>query len=84
MLECGGLRVPQDVACACLCLDHPNPLLAGTVYNHHTVGQKAVETISLLIKSRPANHQSKLPSLYVEGQWHDASSAPRRRPHDHL
>lgn len=78
MLAQAGLRVPDDIACASLCLHERDPFLAGAVMSHEIVGQKAVELVSLLIKSRQLGPQRNPPCLLVEGEWHQGASAPAR------
>lgn len=73
-----GLRVPQDIACACLCLSDPNAQLAGVIQNHHVVGQKAAQTIALSLKTGQRGIPERPSSTYVEGIWQDGSSAPLR------
>jgi DNA-binding LacI/PurR family transcriptional regulator len=71
-----GLRVPQDIACACLSLSDPNEQLAGVIQNHHVVGQKAAQTIALSLKTGQRGIPMNPSSMYVEGVWKDGPSAP--------
>jgi LacI family transcriptional regulator len=78
LLSLGGLRSPRDVACACLCLNEPDPDLAGVVQNHHWVGRQAAAVLGLLLQSSQRGLPPAPTSTYVEGGWHDGATAPRR------
>lgn len=78
MLENAGLRVPQDVACACLCLMAETPGLAGVFPNLHLAGEKAVSLLTSQLK-QGAHGISEFPSnTYVKSRWLDGASAPAR------
>ncbi len=76
LLRVGGLRVPQDVACVCLCLNGPDPGLAGVIQHHFVVGQKAAEAVALLIMRRKRGLTTPNAATYVAGSWQDGASAP--------
>jgi LacI family transcriptional regulator len=75
-LRKGGFQVPGDVACACLCLSDPETDLAGVFQAHFTTGQKAAETLGLLIRSGQRGVPPDPSSTYIEGIWQDGASAP--------
>ena len=78
LLAAAGFRVPDDVACAGLCLHDPDSFLAGSVMSHETVGRRAVEMLALQIRSRRLGPQPHPPTVYIAGSWHDGASAPAR------
>lgn len=74
-----GLRVPEDVACACLCLCEPiNADLAGIRPNLHLVGERAVSIVVAQLKSTERGLPDFPSSIYVQSAWQDGASAPRR------
>lgn len=79
LLEAGGLRIPQDIACACLSLNKPDPTLAGVVQNHHWVGRQAAAVLGLLLQRGQRGPSAELTATYIEGHWHDGVTAPRRQ-----
>jgi LacI family transcriptional regulator len=79
IIEAAGLRVPQDVACACLCLCDPMPAgLAGVRPHLHLVGARAVSIVVTQLKSGQLGPAEVPSSIYVQSTWQDGSSAPRR------
>ena len=76
LLRLGGLQVPRDIACVCLCLNTPDPGLAGVVQHHFVVGQKAAEAVALLIMRRKRGLTTQNAATYVPGSWQDGASAP--------
>ena len=76
LLRGGGMRVPGDVACVCLCLNAPDPVLAGVIQHHFVVGQKAAEALALLIMRRKRGLPTPSAATYVAGTWQEGSSAP--------
>jgi len=79
-LGAGGLQVPRDVACMCLCLNAPDPALAGVIQHHFVVGQKAAEALALLIMRRKRGLVMPSAATYVAGTWQDGASAPACDP----
>ena len=77
-----GLQVPRDVACMCLCLNAPDPALAGIIQRHFVVGQKAAEALSLLIMRHKRGLAMRSTATYVGGTWQDGASAPRCDPRE--
>ena len=78
MVRAAGFRVPNELACACLSLDRPNPRLAGVIQNHGLVGQKAAEIVALNLKTEQRGIPPRAYATYVAGSWQDGASAPRR------
>jgi LacI family transcriptional regulator len=76
LLKAGGLQVPRDIACVHLCLNHPDPAIAGVIQHHFVVGQKAAEVLALLIMRRKRGHAMPSAATYVAGVWQDGDSAP--------
>lgn len=79
LIRFAGLRVPHDIAYANLCLNEPNPTMAGMLVHHAAVGKMAVEMIALLIKTRQFGIPKDPSCLYVEAEWQDGTSAPARQ-----
>jgi LacI family transcriptional regulator len=77
-LRDGGLQVPRDIACMCLCLNVPDPALAGVIQHHFVVGQKAAEALALLIMRRKRGLAMPSAATFVAGTWQDGASAPPR------
>jgi LacI family transcriptional regulator len=76
MLRAGGLEIPKDIACGCLCLNAADPALAGVIQHHFVVGQKAAEAMALLIMHRKQGLLTPSAATYVGGTWQDGASAP--------
>jgi LacI family transcriptional regulator len=80
IIQRAGLRVPQDVACACLCLCDPVPPgLAGVRPHLHLVGERAVSIVVTQLKSGQLGPPEIPSSIYVQSTWQDGPSAPPRR-----
>jgi LacI family transcriptional regulator len=80
LLGAGGLQVPGDIACICLCLTAPDPALAGVIQHHFVVGQKAAEALALLIMRRKRGLVTPSAATCVMGTWQDGASAPPCSP----
>ncbi|HWA25028.1 MAG TPA: LacI family DNA-binding transcriptional regulator [Lacunisphaera sp.] len=79
-IEQAGLRVPEDVACACLCLCDPaSNGLAGVSPHLHLVGERAVSIVVTQLKSGQLGPPEVPSSIYVQSTWQDGASAPPRR-----
>jgi len=80
IIEEAGLRVPADVACACLCLcdDSAPPGLAGVRPHLHLVGERAVSIVVTQLKSGLPGLPEVPSSIYVQSTWQDGPSAPAR------
>ena len=70
------LRVPDDVACACLCLLEGATGLAGVCPNLHMVGTKAVSLLTIQLKQGTRGVAPFASSTYVRSRWQDGPSAP--------
>ena len=81
IIEQAGLRVPDDVACACLCLcnDSAPAGLAGVRPHLHLVGERAVSIVVTQLKSGQPGLPEVPSSIYVQSTWQDGPSAPSRR-----
>lgn len=80
IIEREGLRVPDEVACACLCLCGPRDLtgLAGVRPQLNLVGERAVSIVVSQLKSGQLGIPECASSLYVQSTWKDGPSAPAR------
>lgn len=80
VIESAGLRVPDEVACACLCLCGPDAgQLAGIRPNLALVGERAVSIVVTQLKSGQMGPPEFPSSIYVQSVWQDGPSAPARR-----
>lgn len=80
LLRASGLRVPHDVACACLALtEHDDPdALAGVRPNYRTVGARAISQLATQLKVGERGVPEFSPQTYVPSKWQDGRSAPGR------
>jgi LacI family transcriptional regulator len=79
LLEDDGLQVPNQVACACLCLsDSTPPGLAGIRPHLPLLGERAVSIVVTQLKSGERGIPEFAPSLYVQSVWQDGETAPVR------
>ena len=73
-----SLRVPQDVAYASLDLPTDSMPVAGIVQNHRLVGMRAMEQLSILVKTYHRGAPENASATYVPGFWRDGPTAPRK------
>jgi LacI family transcriptional regulator len=79
MLEQEGLSVPDEVACACLCLCDPMPAgLAGIRPHLDLLGERAVSIVVAQLKTTERGVPECASSIYVQSVWQDGPSAPQR------
>ena len=80
IMEREKLRVPDEVACAGLCLCGSAPAnLAGIRPRLDLVGERAVSIVVSQLKSGQLGLPESASSLYVQSNWQDGPSAPARR-----
>lgn len=80
MLESENFRVPEEVACASLCLFEPFLRdLAGVRPYLGLVGERAVSIVVAQLKSGERGLPESPSSIYVQSVWQDGTSAPQRR-----
>jgi len=79
LLAAANLRVPRDIACACLCLMDEDPSLAGVAPNLQMVGVKAVSLLTSQLKQGARGVSEYASSTYVRSRWLDGASAPYRK-----
>jgi LacI family transcriptional regulator len=79
LLKTAGLRIPRDVGVATL--DH-NPhrgAIAGMRQSHELVGERAVESLALLLKTNQRG-LLKLPNtILIDGLWQDGPDLPSKK-----
>jgi LacI family transcriptional regulator len=80
LLAAAGFKVPEQVACACLCLSEADDSgnLAGIRPNYRTVGAKAVSQLATQLKVGERGVPEFSPQTYVPSRWLDGRSAPER------
>lgn len=79
LLRMSGLRVPEDVACACLCLLDSDERMAGICPNLEMVGAKAVSVLTTLLKSGEPGIPEYASSTYVRSHWQNGKTAPAKK-----
>ncbi len=79
LLQGAGLRVPDEIGCACLCLLEPRPQLAGVVPNLRIVGANAVAGLASLMRAGERGVPEIATTTYVPSVWQEGASAPARR-----
>ena len=80
MLQREKLRIPDKVACACLCLCDPaSPGLAGIHPRFDLVGERAISIVVAQLKSGERGLPDFPSSIYVQSTWQNGPSAPPRR-----
>lgn len=75
LLESAGLRVPQDVACACLCLLEKSNRIAGVCPNLQMVGAKAMSLLTTLLKTGERGVPEFASRTYVRSYWQEGETA---------
>ena len=78
MLRSAGLLVPQEVACASLCLLDRHAGLAGVCPNPGVVGAKAVSIVAAQLKSGERGVPQFASRTFVKSSWTDGASAPAK------
>lgn len=79
-LQREGLKIPEEVAFAGLCLCEPIPPgLAGVRPHLDLVGERAVSIVVAQLKSVERGLPDFPSSIYVQSVWQDGPSAPQRR-----
>ena len=78
LLKGAGFRVPEDIACACLCLLDKDNRMAGVCPNLHMVGVKAISLLTTLLKSGERGVPEYASRTYVRSYWQDGDSAPAK------
>ncbi|HWL17101.1 MAG TPA: LacI family DNA-binding transcriptional regulator [Opitutus sp.] len=74
-----GLKIPDDVAVACLCVCDSDSPLAGIRPHLHLVGERAVSIVVTQLKSTERGLPDFPSSIYVQSTWQDGPTAPDRR-----
>jgi LacI family transcriptional regulator len=72
------LRIPEDVAFASLDVPHHRPDIGGIVQNHRLVGMRAMEQLSVLVRTYHRGFPDAPSRTYVPGFWRDGATIPRR------
>lgn len=86
MLQHAGFRVPDDVACASMCVYEPAAGCADTIHGLagvrprlDLVGERAVSNVVAQLKASERGLTEFPSSIYVQSIWQDGASAPPRR-----
>lgn len=79
LLRRAGLRVPEEIACASLCLLEHDGGLAGVCPNPKVVGAKAISHLTTLLKSGERGVPLFASRTYVRSYWQEGDSAPAKR-----
>ncbi len=78
MLATAGFTVPEDVACACLCLDRRTPGLAGVATALDLLAEHAVSLLATLLRTERRGPPSVATDTLVRGVWRAGATAPLR------
>lgn len=78
LLQSAGFSVPNEVACACLCLLEKTNRLAGVCPNLHMVGVKAMSLLTTLLKSGDRGVPEFASRTYVRSYWQEGNTAPAK------
>lgn len=78
LLRDAGLRVPQDITCASLCLLERNSRQAGVCPNPRTIGAKAIDLVAALLKSGERGIPEYASRTYVKSYWQDGETVPEK------
>lgn len=70
------IRVPQDVAFASLDVPSGTPHIGGIVQNHRLVGMRAMEQLSLLVRTFRRGAPENPSATCVPGYWRDGATVP--------
>ncbi len=73
-----GIRCPQDVAYACLCMSRKTSRSAGVLANLGEVGRQVIGLLVASLRSERYGLPESPTSTYVRGTWCDGASAPQR------
>lgn len=72
------LRIPQDVAFASLDVPSNATHVGGIVQNHRLVGQRAMERLSVLVRTHHKGAPANPSATYVPGFFREGPTIPRR------
>lgn len=78
LLAEAGYSVPDDIACACLCIRDEGTALTGVRPNYHMIGVKAVSQLATQIRLGERGIPEFSPQTYVRSEWQEGRSAPAR------
>jgi DNA-binding LacI/PurR family transcriptional regulator len=73
-----GIRLPEDVAFACLDVPPSMPHVAGVVQNHRLVGLRAMEQLAIMTDAYQRGIPEAQTITYIPGYWKDGVTAPQR------
>jgi LacI family transcriptional regulator len=78
MLRSMGFRIPQDLGVATLDYNPIRGAMAGIRQSHELVGERAVEALSLLMKTNQRGRIRLPNTTLVDGLWQDGADLPPR------
>ena len=73
-----GVKLPQDVAFASLDVPTGMPHVAGIVQNHHLVGQRAMEQLTIMTDAYQRGIPDAQTITCIPGHWQDGTTAPKK------
>lgn len=83
-IPCTHLRVGEDIAFASLDVPANRPDVAGIVQNHRLVGTRAMEQLSVLVRTFHRGRPEAPSATYVPGYWRDGATVrPKTRVSAH-
>jgi hypothetical protein len=81
MFATAGIRLPDDVAFACLDVPPSMPHVAGVVQNHRLVGKRAMEQLAIMTDAYQRGVPEAQTITYIPGYWQEGVTAPGRPHH---
>jgi len=75
-LTCTDIHVPRDMAFASLDVPSGAPHIGGIVQNHRLVGIRAMEQLSLLVRTFQRGAPENPSATCVPGYWRDGATVP--------
>ncbi len=78
LLADAGYHVPDEIACACLCIREGNDALTGVRPHYFMIGVKAVSQLATQIRVGERGIPEFSPQTYVRSEWQEGRSAPPR------
>ena len=78
LLQAAGFKVPQDIACACLCIREGSDHLTGVRPNYFMIGVKAISQLATQIRVGERGVPEFPPQTYVQSEWQEGNTAPQR------
>ena len=73
-----GIRLPEDVAFACLDIPPSMPHVSGVVQNHRLVGLRAMQQLAIMTDAYQRGIPESQTITYIPGYWQNGNTAPQK------